>query len=52
MDIQTHTHILTYMGNNNEIKYAKDITTVKNNTLWVHSDANRCFFFIITGEMI
>ena len=39
----THTDILTYMGNNNEIKYSKDITANKNNSLLGLSDAIRCF---------
>ena len=50
-DRQTDRHTDIHKGNNNEIKYAKDITAVKNNTLWVHLDAIRCFCTII-GEII
>ena len=42
-----HTHIQTdiHKGNNNEIKYAKDITAVKNNALQGILEAIRCFFY-------
>ena len=54
-NIQTHTqtdrHTDIHKGNNNEMKYAKDTTAVKNNTLWFHLDAIRCFCTII-GEII
>ena len=46
-DTQTDRHTDIHKGNNNEIKYAKDITAVKNNTLWVHLDVIRCFCTIL-----
>ena len=49
---QTDTHTDIHKGNNNEIKFAKDITAVKKYVLEDCFDAIRCFFYLKLEKQI